>query len=204
MKRNKPGKSSVANWHPNFRVVEKLPDTKVIRTAFLINTVAVTILLLVSFALIWRERELSEISAKIGDVREGGLKKEIADLQPKLDQVVKLQREFSATEKKVREIESFVTTPLVASEFLRQISQTLPRLTVISGVDFRGQTVTLRGSLVGASERATALAKNYVERLSHDPSLAVRICDVRLNNLERSQATGRLTFEIEMKLKPQK
>jgi hypothetical protein len=75
---------------------------------------------------------------------------------------------------------------------------------VISGIDYRGDTVKLRGSLIGASERATALAKDYVGRLARDPALAVRISDVRLNSLERDHATGRLTFEIEMKVKPRK
>jgi Tfp pilus assembly protein PilN len=204
MKLNKSGKASVANWHPNFRVVDKLPDTKVIRTAFLINAVAVTLLLVVLFALVWRERELADVRAVIGSATEGGLKKDIADNQPKLAQAQKLQGSFAAAEKKMREIEAFVTPSLVASEFLSQIARSFPRLTVINSIDYRGDSVKLQGTLVGASERATVQAKAYVDQLSRDPALAARVGTVRLNKLEREQTTGRLAFEIELVLKPRK
>ena len=204
MKLNKSGKASLAHWHPNFRVEGKLPDTKVIRTAFLINAVAVTVLLVAAFFLVSRERELNDVRASIGSAAEGGLNKDIADNQPRLAQAQKLQGSFSATEKKVREIEAFVTPTLVASDFLGQIAKTLPRLTMINTIDYRGESVKLRGTLIGASERATILAKDYVEQLKRDPVLATWVARVELNNLDREQASGRLTFEIELKLKPRK
>jgi len=204
MKLNKSGRASEANWHPNFRVVEKLPDTKVVRTAFLINAIAVTLLLVVIFALVWRERELGDTRAIIGSATDGGLKKDIADNQPKLVQALKLQGDFAAIEKKAHEIETFVTPKLVASDFLSQIARTFPRLTVITAIEYRGDSVKLQGVLVGASERATVQAKAYADQLTRDQILATRVSAVRLNKLEREQSTGRLAFEIELTLKPLK
>jgi len=204
MKLNKSGKASLAYWHPNFRVESKLPDTKIIRTAFLINAAAVTVLLLVIFLLVSRERERGDVQAAVGSANEGGLGRDIADNQPKLLEVQKLQRDFFAAEKKVREIEAFVTPTLVGSDFLNQIARTLPRLTIITAIEYRSDAVKLRGTLIGASERATVLAKDYVEKLKRDQVLAKWVAKVDLNNLSREQSTGRLTFEIEMKLKPRK
>jgi hypothetical protein len=204
MKRNKSSKAAVANWHPNFRVVDKLPDVKVIRTAFLVNAIAVTLMLVVGYAFFWRERELAEVRAAIGAPTKGGLQKDIADGQPKLAAAVKLQTEFAATEKKVREVEAFVSTPLLCSEFLAQVSRTFPRLTVLTGIEYRGDLVKLQGTLVGASERASVLAKAYAEQLARDPVLAPRVSAARLAKLEREQTTGRLAFEIELTLKPRK
>lgn len=37
----KPKADPVLNWHPNFRVVEALPDIKQVRTGFLVNFIAI-------------------------------------------------------------------------------------------------------------------------------------------------------------------
>ena len=33
-------------WHPNFRNYERLPDTKVVRTTFFVNTAAIAVTLM--------------------------------------------------------------------------------------------------------------------------------------------------------------
>jgi hypothetical protein len=52
-------------WHPNFRNFERLPDTKVVRTAFFINGIAAVI---AAIALLWvcyQEYQLHDLNRQI-------------------------------------------------------------------------------------------------------------------------------------------
>lgn len=204
MKQNSQISHTDVLWHPNFRVVATLPDTKVIRTAFLVNAVAGSLLVVVLFALVSRELALGEVRAELGSVETTGVLREIADGQPKLTQMSKLQGDFAAAEAKLREIEGFVSSPLVGSVFLSDIARTLPRLIVINAIEYREGNVVLQGTVVGASERATVLAKQYAEQLASEPAFASTVAKVQLRRLEREKTTGRLSFEIDMALKLRK
>src|SRR5207244_3711979 len=54
-------------WHPNFRNYAKLPDIKVVRTAFFINGVAITITLAAMIYLGIQEWQLRSINNQIAD-----------------------------------------------------------------------------------------------------------------------------------------
>src|SRR4051812_26508388 len=54
-------------WHPNFRDYERLPDVKVVRTAFFINATAIVILAALAGYLGFQEWQLHAIRVQIAD-----------------------------------------------------------------------------------------------------------------------------------------
>ena len=66
------------SWHPNFRIVETLPDTKVIRTDFAFNGVFVVIAVVLLGLLGWlysrrmgREGQKRDVGIRIGREWQG-------------------------------------------------------------------------------------------------------------------------------------
>jgi len=199
MKANKPNSQTVALWHPNFRVEATLPDTKVIRTSFMVNIAAVALVLATLAYGVTREQELAGAQAQVAewDAR-------IQASTPAYTKAVKLQKDFSAAEKRLKEIDGFVTAEFVASTFLQQLAVTLPRLCTIDSAEFGGQGVKLRGSIEGPSVKATDIATAYVNQLKADPLFSAQMQSVMLNSITRDLSDTRMTFEIEMKLKGSK
>ncbi len=197
MKVNKQISQANSLWHPNFRVVETLPDTKVIRTSFVINFVAVVLVLATGTFLVTREQEAAQLQAQAAewDAR-------IRESTPKYVQATKLQQEFSEAEKRLKEIEAFVTADFTASVFLRRLAETWPRYFTLDSLEMYGQGVRLKGSIAGPSSKATDIATAYVSQLKSDSLFSAQMQSVMLNSITRDQEELRMYFEIEMKLKP--
>ena len=198
MKPNKQAKQQAEAWHPNFRIEETLPDTKVIRTSFLINGVAALVLVVAISLCVRNELAISEMRGHAEDAR-----KEIVEKTAKFKQAQEQQKEFTVLEKKVREIDAFTKTNFNASSFVLHLGATLPRLVILDSVDIRNGVIQMHGTFIGASERATQLANGYLDQLKQDAQLAAIVQEIKLKSLERDQqgANQRLSFTIELKIK---
>lgn len=193
MKPSKRPAGPVLYWHPNFRVAATLPDTKVIRTSFLINAAAVVVALGVGALVIRQEGELRAVREQNAEwVATAERHRERAT------QASALQAQFADGEKKLRQIEGFLAPRLVASDFLRLIAETLPRLIVIDQVELYDEGVRLRGTAYGSS---ASVPKTYSDQLAATPAIMELMESVRLSSQNRDQAGNRFTFAIELKLK---
>ena len=192
----KPSKQSAGPalfWHPDFRVVATLPDTKVIRTSFLVNAVAVAAVLATGYLLVRQEMELSSVRGQCDEWTQ-----RTEGQRPRLDKAKQSQKTFAAEETKARQIREFVTSPVTASDLLLLIAETLPRLTVLDVIEMTQEgVVRLRGSVVGSS---ASLAQAYADQLAAHPGIVALTESVRLRSQNRDQAGNRFTFEIELKL----
>lgn len=193
----KPSKQSAGPalfWHPDFRVVETLPDTKVIRTSFLVNFVAVAAVLVMGYLLVRQEIEITGVRSQCDQWTQ-----RTEGQRPRLDKATQLQRAFTAEETKARQIREFVASRVVASDLLLLIAETLPRLTTLDVVEMTEEgVVRLRGTVVGSS---ASLAQAYADQLAAHPGIVALTESVRLRSQNRDQAGNRFTFEIELKLK---
>src|SRR3954470_14567276 len=93
---------AVPAWHPNFRNYEKLPDIKVVRTAFFVNGTAIALVLALSTYFGIKEWQLH------------GLNSQIADWQRQIDRDKKESelaiaqfKKFQAEEAKINEVDAF-------------------------------------------------------------------------------------------------
>lgn len=187
---------AVPAWHPNFRNFEKLPDTKVVRTAFFVNAAAITVALaaLIYFGLEeWRLR---------------GIKQQIEQVQAQIDrdkrvsdQAVALFKKFQAEEAKVKEVDAFVSSKPLVSTILMRIGETLPANIAIDSVDIREAGMTLRLSVRGAPDEASGYATNYLEQLRTDKELAIFDTFNFTSTPTPNPATGLMAVEFFLHLK---
>lgn len=183
-------------WHPDFRDFERLPDIKVVRTAFFVNTVAIALVLAAlgwfgyqEYQLLDLRRQAEEWQAQIDrDQRAGGM-------------AISLYRKFQTEEARVGEVETFVSSRPVVTQLLLNLGRTLPANIALDTLDLRENTLRLTGTIRGAPDAASGYATAYVESLRHDEFFAARYEDITMLNLTRNPQTGRLAMEVVLKLK---
>jgi len=188
--------AQAVGWHPDFRVSAALPDNKVVRTDFIVNGIAIAVLALVAWLFYARETQLREANAESARWLE-----EIESNKPRYNEALTMQREFSEAEKRLADVAAFSKSPIEISELITRLGSSLPRLVAIDVVERRDDVFTIRGTIVGASERATGIANSYLDALNADPYFAERFDGIRLNNINREARANRLFFEVGMKLK---
>lgn len=189
-------------WHANFRNFERLPDTKVVRTTFFVNTAAGAVALAL---LMW---------LGYGEYRLHNLGEQIAAAQREIDANTKQNTEalrqtkiFSDEEKKLTEVETFVKAPVPVSEYIELIGQTLPKEISIDFADIRispdqkSQNYVLRGVVAGTRDQAAGTASSYVDVLRNHPRLGAIFDPISLDKLTPDAGTGFMSFEITLKVK---
>jgi hypothetical protein len=189
-------------WHTNFRNFERLPDTKVVRTTFFVNTAAgaaaIALLLWVGYG----EYRLNNLGGQIAEAQS-----QINAAEKQNTEALRLSQVFVDEEKKLTEAEAFLKMPIAPSEFIEIIGQTLPKEISIEfadlkiPVDPKNQVFILRGVVAGARDAAAGTASSYVEALKTHPRLGVIFDPVALDKLTPDGGTGFMSFEISLRVK---
>lgn len=195
MAASKDSKVAMPAWHPNFRIAETLPDTKVIRTSFLVNAAAAMVLLGLGALLTTHELELRKLGKEIDDLTA---RKEALSVKHRA--AIPVQLQFAEVERRFSEVENFRKNSWPATRLLERLSLTLPRMVRIASFDVQGDLITLRGEIVGAPEQAATIFNEYLETLAQDPELKTVVKDVRQSTVKRDARTNFLSFTIEMNL----
>lgn len=197
--------AAALRWHPNFRNFEKLPDTKVVRTAFFINTAAIAA---AAGMLLWvGYREYTNLS-----IREQIAQAE-ADIEANKRQnaeATRLSRAFLEQSKRIEEAAAFTRIPISPLEYVDLVASVMPREVLIDSLDTRvlgdnPKTPTqyqLRGRVAGSPDRASGIANQFVDLLREQPRLAEVFESVVLRNINRDASGAFLAFEIALTLKP--
>ena len=190
-------------WHPNLRNFERLLDTKVVRTTFFVNVGAGAAALAL---LLW---------LGYGEYRLNNLNVQIKEAQAQIDantkqnaEALRLTGVFNEEEKKITEAENFIKVPILPSEFILLIGQTLPKEIIIDLADVRvpadpkaQQVYTLRGMVAGTRDQAAGSASSYVDLLKAHPRLGAIFDPITLEKLTPDAGTGFMAFEISLKVK---
>ncbi len=184
------------SWHPNFRNYEKLPDIKVVRTAFFINGAAISLALALGIYFGSKEWQLRVI------------KNQIAEEQSKIDrdkrasdQAIGLYKKFQAGEARVNEIDEFVKSKPLVSGLLLRLGATLPLNVAIDSVELRTEGLALRLSVRGDAVAASGYATNYLEQLRSDKELSSFGEFTFTSTPTRNPSTGRMAVEFMLRLK---
>jgi hypothetical protein len=185
----------VPAWHPNFRNYEKLPDIKVVRTAFFINGAAISLALALAIYLGVEEWSLHVLSGQIAEAE-----RQVSHDKAASDQALALFKKFEAEEARFNEVDAFMKSkPLVSDLFIR-LAQTLPTNIAIDSLDLRDTGLALHLTVRGTAEAATAYANTYLEQLRADKQFArfdqVSLDGFKLTNVQRNTSTGRLNVDF--------
>jgi hypothetical protein len=190
-------------WHTNFRNFERLPDTKVVRTTFFINTAAIVLTLGLLLWLGYREYHIYNLGRQIADAQQ-----QIDSNARQNTEALRLTKIFADEEKKLLEVAAFVRTPISPVEFVSLLGKTLPKEISIEYLEARlpdvgAATFLLRGLVAGTPEQASGTASGYVEMLKGHARLGTVFNPITLEKLNRDPNTGSLSFEISLKVKPE-
>jgi hypothetical protein len=195
-KSNADAAPAVPSWHPNFRNFEKLPDTKVVRTAFFVNLAAITI------------AAAAAIYFGLEEWRLRGINNQIAQVQAQIDrdkkvsdQAVALYKKFQAEEAKIVEVDTFIKSKPSVSAIIMRLAETLPPNIAVDNLDFRESGVTMRLSVKGAPDVASGHATSYLEQLRADKQLGIFDTFDFTSTPTLNPTTGRMAVEFFLHLK---
>jgi len=188
-------------WHTDFRNLERLPDTKVVRTTFFVNTASVAVTLALLLWTGYREYHIRTLDNQI-DESQGQIDANIKQNR----EALRLSQVFAGEEKKLREAEDFVRAPITLSEFVELLGVTLPKEVSIEYADARladikNQVFILRGLVAGTRDQASGSASSYVDALRANPRLSSIFDPIVLEKLNPDGSTALLAFEISLKVK---
>jgi hypothetical protein len=183
-------------WHPNFRNYKKLPDVKVVRTAFFVNGLAIVAAVsLVAYAG-FREYQLNALKSQIAEVQAQ------IDRDKKVsDQAVALFKKFQAEEAKITEVDAFVKSKPVVSALILRLAHTLPKNVAIDNIDIRDTGMTLRLSVKGEAAAASGYAEAYMQQLRADKELSQFEPAAFTTTPTRNAGTGKLAVEFQLRAK---
>jgi hypothetical protein len=196
-KKTEPATSVTPAWHPNFRNYERLPDTKVVRTAFFINGLAVFIAAVIILLFLYQEYNRSTVAREIADWEQ-----QIAREREASAAAVADFKKFQAEEKKIQEVANFLERKVLPSAMLLRLAETLPPGFILEYFDLREMGVTLRAGVRGTPEEASGLASAYVAQLQADPEIGPKFASVTLTSLSRNPQASQLNLEVQLKLAP--
>lgn len=186
-------------WHPDFRNSQRLPDTKVVRTSFLLNGVAVLVAAILLTGLSYRIYQLRELNAQVDQWQQNIDR----DKGPSA-QAVALYKKFQAETAKVNEVNAFIKSRPLVSELVLHLGETLPDYVALDRFDLGVTHMNLRGTVRGAPDQASGRASTYLEQLKSDAFLGDRFSEIKLMNLNRDPSSGGMILELSLKLKEAK
>ena len=186
-------------WHPDFRNAQRLPDTKIIRTSFLLNGAAVLVAAVIVIGFSFQIYRLTDLT-----VQTELWQRQIDRTKAPSDQAIALQKKFQAAAAQITELGGFIESRPLVSDLLLHFGATLPDYLAFDRFDLSATNLNVRASVRGAPDQASGRASTYIQQLKGDAFLAQRFSEINLVNLNRSPQTGGLIVEISFKLKEAK
>jgi hypothetical protein len=186
-------KESGVPWRADFRNLESLPDTKTVRTTFLVNTLVFAILVGVILFCVIREITLSALKNDISSVEA-----QIATAQAPNKEAEAKFKEFQAEEKKLNDIRALGAGKFSFPDYLIHLASLMPAGVKCSRVEYRGfgQNILVIGSVDGQDATASETASKFIKILEEDAKLKDTFVSISNSNLGRNAATNSLSFEL--------
>jgi Tfp pilus assembly protein PilN len=182
---------AVAPWHPNLRIAENLPDTKVVRTAFFVNGAAMLVAIALALYLGIQEWKLHEVNKQIADWQ-----RQIDNNKKESEDAVKLYQDFKLEVAKTQEVADFVQSKPVLSDIILRLGAMTPKKIALDSLDFKDSGVSIRATVKGAPDRASGDASAYEKQLRADKVLGPMFSAVDLLTMRKNNSNGRLVIEI--------
>jgi hypothetical protein len=186
-------------WHPNMRNFARLPDTKVVRTAFFINGASVFLALGLLLWFAYQEYELHNLDRQIAD-----WDRQINRDKKDSDQFVALYTRFQGEQARVNEVNDFLKSRPLVSQLVLRLGETLPKDIAIDSVEEQLLGVVLRGTVRGSPDDASGYASAYLDQLRVDKVLGTMFDDYAFSGtgVSRNTSTGRLSLQLFLHFKP--
>lgn len=186
-------------WHIDCRLSGNLPSNDLVRSRFVANTIAGTMVVGALMITCWLLYLGHSLRAEISYWNQ-----RIQENQQQSEELKVLTRTLTDQTARLDQAYGLVSSPYLLSDLVMAFGRTrLDRMSIESITGFTGGVV-LRGTLRVPSEQATQQLRAYVESLRKDAELGAVFGTVALTSLERTEDNGSLRFEVACKLKEAK
>jgi hypothetical protein len=184
------------NWHLDFREATSLPEDRVVRVRFLVNTCAAAVALILLTLVGWQVLVRASVTSQLRFWEE-----RIATHRRDYDELQSSLHDYMAEAGKIKDAYDIVYSPFVPSVFILNIGRTLPGRMTVDMIGCAEGVVTLRGSLAEPPERASRVLGGYVDALRNDPQIGLLFSDIAAPSLDRSKQDDLFNFVIVLKLR---
>ena len=184
------------HWHLDFRDPARLPEDRLVRVRFLINTCAAAsaLILLTLLCLQWLRRAGINEPLKFWEGQIAVHQHEYEDLQLQL-------RDYMSEAAKIKDAYDIVYSPFVPSQFVLGIGRTLPDRMSVDMIEYTDRAITVRGTLAEPPERASRVLGRYVETLRSDPAIGPLFGDISAPSLDRTKQENLFNFVMVLRLR---
>lgn len=184
-------------WHFDCRLSKELPDDNPIRGRFLANLLAATSAAIMLFYAAYTYYALSVTNSDI-DYWENHLTVN----RTQLDELQKVITTIQRNARRLDDIHRLTQTPFTVTHFIQEIGRSRPTNIRIDMVEYRENTVYIRGGLRETSQKTTAILSQYVGELRANPRLRPLFHQIVQTSMERNLQASTHSFEIILRLQP--
>lgn len=208
---SKSKKVTQRSWRPDFRDTYTLPDTKVIRTGFLINFIAISITLLVLALYVIKEYSLQSLTSQVRQ-----LEIQVADNTSSNRSILDANKRFKQSASIMEEVVAFDTQLLDFPLFLKELSLVLPDRVVLSSIEMKSllggeakvkspfMRVDLSGRILGSADLTPSqVLSNFQDALRELPSVKARPLQMDLIQFKRNNELGYFDFTLQVMIPPE-
>jgi len=201
-------------WRPDFKIKSTLPDIKVVRTGFIVNFIAVALVLIAVFTLMQREYRAYSLHSSIA-----GMEQRLRVSQADDNLSLKESEHFRKSAQSVEELQRFFRVPFTAHEFLAELSLLKPEGLIFSRVMISEAVFSRKGKGKGAAAtsemtyainitgdvRGLTVLTQFKGALQASPSLNPEGFKVVVDESmqRRDAATGITPFQVSILLTPE-
>ena len=183
-------------WHLNCRLSGNLPSNQLIRSRFVINTIATTLAAAVFGFTFWLLYVSNTLAVETADWT-----RRIAEKKLLSDELNSTTRRLAAGSDRIDQAYALMASPYRVSELVMGLGQTRPAEMRIDSVETQDAVVVLRGSFEATSDVASRILRQYVTDLRRDPRLGAPFASIALTSFVRQEKIEAFNFEITFKLK---
>lgn len=182
------------NWHLDYRDITTLPEDRVVRVRFLVNTCAGALVLILVTIVGWQLLVRRGVATQLRFWDE-----KIALHRHDHDELQLTLRDYMNEAGRIKDAYDLIHAPFIASEFVLSIGRTVPDRMTVDMIGYADGSVTIRGSLAEPPERASRVLGRYIETLRTDPQINALFDDISAPSLDRSRQEDLFNFEIVLK-----
>lgn len=204
----KSKKSTQRPWRPDFRDAQSLPDTKVIRTGFLLNFIAIALAMMILTLYVVREYSLQSLKRSVS-----ALELQVADSTAQNRIILDSNKRFRENASVVEEVIAFDHQMLDMTGFIRSMSGLVPNGIVLSFVQLSHSDETtgknkippfvidLSGRISGDTGATPSQIINAFQRtIGELPILENREVDMDLTRFNRNNEFGYFDFTLQVRI----
>lgn len=200
--------SSEPAWRPNFVLKDELPDTKVVRTNFLLNFLSVFVAICAVGVVAYNKYSLATTQTLMESVES-----EVLRGRDENQKTIELFREYAKLTKPLGEVVSFGYTPIGFSELVHTLAIKKPEGMLLDqirvsftteGEGRRGKPailLELAGTLdAGEGQLPSEVISAYQKSVAEHPDIKEVVTRNELTGFQRDDRLKLFTFRVEIAL----